>query len=215
LRSFRLFISTRGSNRPTKRVHPSKKCFSGRGLFKSSAYAQGLCINEYPVEKCDIGHNWRNEKTIEKALKENYRVESVFSLKQALEIFDIYQLKIQECDQEINKLLTQFEDRRESKKRSPEVQSKKCGRKKSGQGLFNFNLQQELTRMAGVDITEMPGIDTGTGLKIISEIGLDMPRWKTTKNFVSWLGLCPNNQVSGGNVSRVGQSQHLIEQPLP
>ena len=25
-----------------------------------------------------------------------------------------------------------------------------------------------------------------------------MSRWKTTKHFVSWLGLCPNNKVSGG-----------------
>ena len=35
-------------------------------------------------------------------------------------------------------------------------------------------------------------------LKIISEIGLDLNRWKSSKQFASWLGLCPGNKVSGG-----------------
>ncbi len=139
-----------------------------------------------------------NEKTIEKSLRGNYRTENVFSLKQAVEIFDIYQQKIQECDQEITKLLALFEDRRDPKRLATQEEKKTRGRKKSAQGFLAFNLQKELTRIAGVDITEIPGIDTTTGLKLISEIGLDMSRWKTTKHFVSWLGLCPNNKVSGG-----------------
>lgn len=140
----------------------------------------------------------KDEKTIEKSLRGNYRLENVFSLKQALEIFDIYQIKIQECDQEIAKLLALFEDRRDAKKIIPQAPRSPRGRKTSAEGLFALNLQKELTRTAGVDITEMPGIDTTTGLKLISEVGLDMSRWRTTKHFVSWLGLCPNNKVSGG-----------------
>jgi len=115
-----------------------------------------------------------------------------------LEIFDIYQLKIQECDQEIAKLLTFFEDRRNAQKQNLPTPKRPGGRKASAEGLFALNLQKELTRATGVNITEIPGIDTTTGLKLISEIGLDMSRWKTTKHFVSWLGLCPNNKVSGG-----------------
>ncbi len=140
----------------------------------------------------------KDEKTIEKSLRGNYRIENVFSLKQALEIFDVYQTKIQECDQEVAKLLALFQDRRDAEKFSPEAPRSPRGRKTSAQGFFDLNLQKELTRMTGVNITEMPGIDTTTGLKLIAEIGLDMSRWKTTKHFVSWLGLCPNNKVSGG-----------------
>ena len=35
---------------------------------------------------------------------------------------------------------------------------------------------------------------------LFSEIGRDMSRWKTAAHFVSWLGLCPDNDISGGRV---------------
>src|SRR2546427_7330905 len=37
-------------------------------------------------------------------------------------------------------------------------------------------------------------------LIILSEIGLDMSRWRSEKAFCSWLGLCPGNKISGGKV---------------
>lgn len=52
--------------------------------------------------------------------------------------------------------------------------------------------------MTGVDLTKIPAIGASTGLTVISEIGLDMSRWRTAKHFASWLGLCPGNKVSGG-----------------
>lgn len=44
---------------------------------------------------------------------------------------------------------------------------------------------------------------------IIAEIGLDMSRWPTEAHFASWLGLCPNNQITGGKVYRRG-SRHVV-----
>jgi transposase len=34
-----------------------------------------------------------------------------------------------------------------------------------------------------------------------------MSRWKTEKHFASWLGLCPDNRVSGGKVLKHGTRQ--------
>src|SRR5215469_9371403 len=34
--------------------------------------------------------------------------------------------------------------------------------------------------------------------QIVSEIGSDMSRWPTAKQFTSWLALAPNSKVSGG-----------------
>ena len=59
---------------------------------------------------------------------------------------------------------------------------------------------EALQRMSGVNLADINGIDTNTALKIISEIGTDMSRWKTAKHFASWLGLCPGTKVSGGRV---------------
>lgn len=39
-----------------------------------------------------------------------------------------------------------------------------------------------------------------TALGLIAEIGLDMTKWATSKNFTSWLGLAPNNKISGGKI---------------
>ncbi|MFN7649193.1 MAG: transposase, partial [Acidobacteriota bacterium] len=35
---------------------------------------------------------------------------------------------------------------------------------------------------------------------LIAEAGLDMSRWPTEYHFVSWIGLAPRNEVSGGKV---------------
>jgi hypothetical protein len=37
-------------------------------------------------------------------------------------------------------------------------------------------------------------------LGFIAEVGLDMTKWETAKNFTSWLGLAPNNKISGGKI---------------
>jgi hypothetical protein len=37
---------------------------------------------------------------------------------------------------------------------------------------------------------------------LFSEVGRDMSRWPTAGHFVSWLGLCPDNDISGGKVLR-------------
>ena len=44
---------------------------------------------------------------------------------------------------------------------------------------------------------------------LISEVGLDMTRWKTEAHFASWLGLCPDNRISGDRVLRKG-TRHVV-----
>ncbi|HDV6650447.1 TPA: IS110 family transposase, partial [Legionella pneumophila] len=61
-----------------------------------------------------------------------------------------------------------------------------------------FNLRKELYRLTGVDLLAVPGINNISALQLLSEIGFDMTRWKNSKQFSSWLGLCPGNKVSGG-----------------
>jgi transposase len=47
------------------------------------------------------------------------------------------------------------------------------------------------------------------GQTIISEVGLDMGRWKTEAHFASWLGLCPDNRISGDRVLGKG-TRHVV-----
>ena len=43
-------------------------------------------------------------------------------------------------------------------------------------------------------------MDAYTALKVVSEIGTDMSKWPSAGHFASWLGLSPNNRVSGGRI---------------
>lgn len=52
--------------------------------------------------------------------------------------------------------------------------------------------------MVGTDLTTIPGIDASNALKIVSEIGTDITKWKNEKQFCAWLGLCPGTRISGG-----------------
>lgn len=132
---------------------------------------------------------------IEKSLQGNYREEHIFSLKQALELFDFYQTKIKECDNKIEKSLRCFDDMVDL------TLTKVPPKKREGAGSpssDSFDLHEHLFRITGVNLTAIPGINAHTAFKLISEVGLDVSQWKTEKHFASWLGLCPGNKVSGG-----------------
>lgn len=137
-----------------------------------------------------------SEKDIEAALTGNYRAEHLFALRQSLELYDFFQEKIKACDDEIEKNLAGF---------STNTAVKSCSagkptpnKKKVSKNAPAFNLGEELYRLAGVDLLAIPGINSLSALQLLSEIGFDMTRWKSSKQFSSWLGLCPGNKVSGG-----------------
>lgn len=134
---------------------------------------------------------------IEKSLTGNYREEHIFSLAQALQLYDTYRQKITVCDQRIEEQLSAFENRISLEQQEESLMNTKSGARAKKNSL-TFDVHSHLTRITGVDLTAIPGIEATTALKIISEIGLDLGRWQNSKQFSSWLGLCPGNKVSGG-----------------
>jgi transposase len=131
------------------------------------------------------------------SLKGQYRPEHIFSLKQAVSIYDTYQDKISECDQEIEKLLEKHKKKKSDDnddKQEPHSKKKKSNSKNG----FEFDLGKLLMDMTGVDLTRIDGISPNNALTIIAEIGLDMSCWENEKHFSSWLDLSPGNRKSGG-----------------
>ena len=137
-----------------------------------------------------------SEEEIRESLIGNYQEDHMFCLKQALDLYDHYSLKIAECDQEIEKIMAEMETFLDEAGKEPA--KKVIGKKISKKHAFAFDMHQELTRITGVDLTRIPSLNIQTVSRIISEIGLDMSKWKTSKQFGAWLGLCPGNKVSGG-----------------
>jgi transposase len=63
-----------------------------------------------------------------------------------------------------------------------------------------FGARALLFRMSGVDLTQIEGISEATALVVLSELGTDLSAFAHEKNFVSWLGLCPQHRGSGGKI---------------
>jgi transposase len=140
--------------------------------------------------------------TIAKSLEGDYRAEHLFALRQAVELYDYHQQKIAECDQEILKEMQSLESRA-APGSVPPPPLKRKGR--SRHNLIPYDSRAELYRIMGVDLTRIDGLNEGTVQLILSELGLDVcKKWPTEGQFSSWLGLCPNNEISGGKVLRRG-----------
>ncbi len=131
---------------------------------------------------------------IAKALQGTWKAEHLFSLQQALHLFDFYQKQIEECEIRIKQSLETFDDRSNGESLPP---SKK---KSKAHHPMNFEAKSFLYKMTGVDLTRIDGIDAPTALCILGEIGLDMTCWPTEKHFASWLGLSPGSKITGGKV---------------
>jgi transposase len=138
------------------------------------------------------------EAEIAKALEGDYRPEHLFALQQAVELYDIYHQKIAECDRRIEALLGQFESRIDPNTLPCPPAPKRTRRKNEPY----FDLHGHLYRITGVDFTQIKGLDTSTVQTLLSEVGLDPSRFPSEKHFCSWLGLCPDNRITGGKVKR-------------
>ena len=143
-----------------------------------------------------------SEETIRKSLEGNWRPEHVFTLKQSRNSYRHYQEQIAVCDKEIEKRLVAFQPRVDPEQRplQPDRKRKQSSRKKKNVNpKTGFDLRTESYKLFGVDLTQIPGLMTLI-LTLFSEVGRDMSRWPSAGHFVSWLALCPDNDISGGRV---------------
>lgn len=135
---------------------------------------------------------------IAKALEGDYRQEHLFALKQAVELYDFCHRQIEACDREIERHLHTFTAKVDLLQ-NPLPRPKRKGKKPvKNQSLVD--IRTELYRISGTDFAQIPGLDALTVQKIVSEVGLDPGKFLTKKRFVSWLGPCPNNRITGGKV---------------
>jgi transposase len=143
---------------------------------------------------------------IAKSLEGNWRQELIFVLQQELEMYDTYQRRVAECDQQLQKHLSAFADTvpPPSKENLPPKKKKKQNKNNP-----HFHLADELQRITGVDLTRIDGVDVIVAQTVISEVGLDMSPWKTEAHFASWLGVCPDNRISGDKVLARGTRRVL------
>jgi transposase len=132
------------------------------------------------------------------SLTGHYRDEHLFVLRQALELYDLYQEKVRRCDAKIEAHIRALEATCESPN---QILPKPRKTRSRSSNEPDFEIRSPLfTLCGGVDLTELPGIGPYGALKLLSEIGLDMSRWSSEKHFTSWLTVAPRNRISGGKL---------------
>ena len=138
----------------------------------------------------------KTEEEIAEQLNGHWREDHLFSLKQALKMYDDIQQRIGDYEQEIIRQLgamqrTEFREQAAPKPQNPQ---KAKTIKQRGQE----SIREALYRMSGVDLTSIDAIGVETVEVVLSEYGPDLSRFPTEKHFVSHVKLAPYTPRSGG-----------------
>ena len=103
---------------------------------------------------CALRTYKKTEQEIEKSLHGHYREEHLFTLQQAVELFDVYDEKIKACDRALEKQIKKFDDMLDGARTNADLAKKH----KSGSSPC-FDVRSELHRVTGVDLTAIDGVD--------------------------------------------------------
>lgn len=135
-------------------------------------------------------------ETVQAALVGNYQPEHIFELTQALALYDFYQERLDECDAQIERTLSELNADRQV----PADPLPKPRHKTPAANAVNFDTRAPLYQLTGVDLTQIHGIGPFLALRLVAECGTDLSKWPTAKHFTSWLTLAPGCKISGGKV---------------
>lgn len=137
-----------------------------------------------------------SEATLVKALTGDYRAEHLFCLNQAFAGYQFVQKQIAELDEELERRLEELAP--PALVAVPAAPAPK--RKAAGKSAPAFDACGLLARLHGVDLCTVPGINVLGAQTLWSELGGDLSAFPTAKHFTSWLGVCPDNRISGGKI---------------
>jgi len=157
-----------------------------RSILKGERDAEKLAV------LCDSRILNKKRNQVLKSLNGHYNSSGLFALQQAVECYDFYQKQIGKCDKELSKVLTKMSSGKKQEKsnikRKP-IRHHKPDVEDLGLHLLNIFDQK--------DATVLPGITDYNWMQLLAETGTDLKRWKTEKQFTSWLGLAPKQHNSG------------------
>lgn len=150
-----------------------------------------------------------------RSLEGNWREDVVFELRQAVEQYQFAQRQMQGCDEQLKQYLSALPSalprprRKEEGGSGSDSETARPAKKATRGNAPSFDVRGELQRIAGVDLTSIEGINVMTAQTILSEVGVDLSRFASENHFVSWLGLTPSHDISGGKV--IGRGRRKVQ----
>lgn len=157
------------------------------------AIIRAIVAGERDVQRLAALRNYRvkaSAQEIASSLQGTWKAEHMFCLDNALQSYDFYSERLQVIDSQIERQLQALGVHEHTPGGN--------ANKRRAKNAPKFDLRKALLNWSGVDLTQVPGIDATTALKVLSELGPSLHKFETAKRFCSWLGLCPGTRITGG-----------------
>ena len=138
----------------------------------------------------------KTEGQIAEELTGNWRPEHLFSLQQALQMYEHCCAAIAAYEAEIQSQLDALTPSEHRALPLPEVRNKTKARNFKARG--QEPMRQALFLLSGSDLTSIDAIGVDTAETVLSELGTDLSSFANEKHFVSYLNLAPKLAISGG-----------------
>jgi transposase len=179
-----------------------------------------------------------SKQTLAAALTGDWREEHLFCLGQAREGYEFTLKQIAAVDEQLERLLralapapaksepaqeTPAQEQETPAQETPaketpaqetpvqETPAKDKGKRKAKTRCgcpVAYDATQLLQEHLGVDLTLIPGINVNTAQTIYAELGAELDAFPSGKHFASWLGLNPNNKITGGKIISAHTKPH-------
>ncbi len=167
------------------------------GLAVVRAILQGEREAAKLASLCDESILKKKRREVERSLQGVWKDEHLFALKQALGGWEFCQAQVSECDAAITAQLTELtRDLPTPPPPDDSAPQKKNGPRHHVPQVPGLH-ESLLTLTGGRDAAQLPGFTISSWLKLLSEVGTDLSRWRNEKAFCSWLGLSPGKERSG------------------
>jgi transposase len=160
--------------------------------------------------------------TIARSLRGDWRPEHLFTLGQSYQTWQHYQKQISAGDEQIERQLAGWDTRVDLQ--AHPLPAPRTTHRTAQRNEPQFDVRTQSYRVLGVDLTAVPAFQTPTVLVLLAELGPDFAeKFPSAKHFASWLGVCPDNRITGGKImssatrdvkSRVAEALRLAAQSL-
>jgi transposase len=185
-----------------------------------------------PARLAALGHETlrASKATLCDALTANYQEAQLHCLRQSLEAWRFAMKQIQADDAQLCRMLTELNRELQASGQNSQVELSPNGQlhppveevpavpveasspaqkrplreRKRKKGELNYDARSLVQIQLGVDLTTIPGISALSAQALLAELGSNLDSFATSKHFISWLSLNPNNKITGGHV----QSRH-------
>jgi hypothetical protein len=180
--------------------------FSDVDGVSAQAIITAILSGERDAEKLAALRDRRCRAPLDKikaALLGDYREEYLFVLKQCQDRWQQLGQSIEECDAQIALRTAAIAGVTDA----PLPQAPAAQRRVHKNMIRTMPVYEEAHRLLGVDLSGVPGISGGVLCVLMSELGTATyirQKFRSAEAFASWLGLCPDNRISGGRILKAG-----------